>query len=70
MKALTDLQTPSKEEDSVGAATGEHEGGEEHDGDAEHHGQVVPDLVDDVPRDGVDEDLGKIIIIFVWCKCN
>ena len=53
------LKTPGEEESAVRASTGEHEGGEEHDGDAEHHGDVVTDTVDDVARDGVDEDLEK-----------
>ena len=53
------LQRPRDEEDGVAPAAGEDQGGEEHHDQTEHHREVVPDPVDDVAAQRVDEYLGQ-----------
>ena len=53
------LEAAGEEHDAVGVAEGEDDRGEEHDGESGHHGFFVAQPVDDVAREGGDEELDE-----------
>jgi len=51
------LHAPRQEQQAVAAPAREHGRGQEHDAQPDHHGDVVADLVDERPREGVHHEL-------------